>query len=263
MTIYIPGFIPITWGAFNGLWDKVTHMRTWHQSPKFNFLSSSYSGQNRVSFYATKSIFLPLPSLKTSADLFSICAPIWAGLAFAVYCPIPRKHSTPVVGCRCSHRKCSGTRVQKTIKNTKELREAGHEQNSNFDTDDLFIAFGKYPQSYWRQIYCLAGLYETDKNLFFSAYYIVLCTNVARIIRVRSQWVSSDNLKIWHSTSLMWVPWKLWYLINGAKEYLLSVLIIFKMAWVINLWRFFKPARHCKIPIWVQFANAVVTLAYK
>ena len=170
MTIYIPGFIPITWGAFNGLWDKVTHMRTWHQSPKFNFLSSSYSGQNRVSFYATKSIFLPLPSLKTSADLFSICAPIWAGLAFAVYCPIPRKHSTPVVGCRCSHRKCSGTRVQKTLKNTKELREAGHEQNSNFDTDDLFIAFGKYPQSYWRQIYCLAGLYETDKNLFCLLY---------------------------------------------------------------------------------------------
>lgn len=36
----------------------------------------------------------------------------------------------------------------KNYKNTKELREAGHEQNSNFDTDDLFIAFGKYPQSY-------------------------------------------------------------------------------------------------------------------
>lgn len=262
MTIYIPGFIPITWGAFNGLWDKVTHMRTCHQSPKFNFLHL-IAAKIEFRFTQQNQFSCPCRLLKLPPIFFSICAPIWAGLAFAVYCPIPRKHSTPVVGCRCSLRKCSGTRVQKTIKNTKELREAGHEQNSNFDTDDLFIAFGKYPQSYWRQIYCLAGLYETDKNLFFSAYYIVLCTNVARIIRVRSQWVSSDNLKIWHSTSLMWVSWKLWYLINGAKEYLLSVLIIFKMAWVINLWRFFKPARHCKIPIWVQFANAVVTLAYK
>lgn len=169
MTIYTPGFIPITWGAFNGLWDKVTHMRTCHQSPKFNFLHLIAA---KIEFHFTRQnqFSCPCRLLKLPPIFFSICAPIWAGLAFAVYCPIPRKHSTPVVGCRCSLRKCSGTRVQKTIKNTKELREAGHEQNSNFDTDDLFIAFGKYPQSYWRQIYCLAGLYETDKNLFCLLY---------------------------------------------------------------------------------------------
>lgn len=169
MTIYIPGFIPITWGAFNGLWDKVTHMRTCHQSPKFNFLHL-IAAKIEFRFTQQNQFSCPCRLLKLPPIFFSICAPIWAGLAFAVYCPIPRKHSTPVVGCRCSLRKCSGTRVQKTIKNTKELREAGHEQNSNFDTDDLFIAFGKYPQSYWRQIYCLAGLYETDKNLFCLLY---------------------------------------------------------------------------------------------